>query len=285
MRKNLLGFFIAFLAITAAYAVGVSLFGEWHDTQNRVIGSCTTITVGSLFGMSCAAFGEKRRAAIWGWIGVLFCLAATVATLLMVWEFIDPSDEPSVLDVGFVALGYTTACLLGLPKLGGIGRKLQWTAVFLVAQLTLVFISMIHGVRFSDFAERVLLSEAICLGCLAVVIPILGWLARKSPQLDLRSVRVLKPLVADVTQSRLGISFRRVGDERLDLVVTDGSADVGTFEGVRSVVNHMGARIPTDLASVSTGLLASIGQKDGAEVFAIRLASGIVVEVAAARFV
>lgn len=66
LRKNLLRLFIAFLAITAAYAVGVSLFGDWHDTQNRVIGSCTTITVGSLFGMSCAAFGEKRRAAILG---------------------------------------------------------------------------------------------------------------------------------------------------------------------------------------------------------------------------
>jgi hypothetical protein len=89
--KRLLVAALASLSATAAIAIVVLLFGDFADTELRILGTTLAISLYSLLSLPGAILLERRDAEPLGWATIAFAGAGFVLALVVIWAADDSS--------------------------------------------------------------------------------------------------------------------------------------------------------------------------------------------------
>jgi len=75
---------IASVVLSAVIGIGVVLFGDFGQTEIRVLMTTLTITTTSILGLACGAYFETGRGRLLPLTGIIFSLAAAVMSFLII---------------------------------------------------------------------------------------------------------------------------------------------------------------------------------------------------------
>lgn len=174
IRRALLGGFIGFLMLTALVGIVSVLSGEFGELQIKILLTCLTISVASIFSMACAAFIEKRQHRVLGLSGITLSIAAAMLTILGLWTEIDSEVYwKSTLTLGVLAAAFAHGFLLLLPRLTDRQRWVQALALFCIGVLAIQIMVAAWGEIEEESYYRILAVVAILVGLGTLVIPIL----------------------------------------------------------------------------------------------------------------
>lgn len=119
LKKTFLISMIVSLSISALIGIFIFLFGDFGETEARML--LTTLTIGgySLTGLYCSTLYEKKRAISLAFSGMAVSILGFLYTVLVIWEIIDldilDNFKPLLM---FIILAFSLAhsCLLLLIK-------------------------------------------------------------------------------------------------------------------------------------------------------------------------
>lgn len=116
MGKRLLLAAVASLSATAALAIAILLFGDFGDTELRILGTTLAISLYSLLSLPGAILLERRDAQPLGWTTIAFAGAGFVLALDVIWAD-DGSSTVAKL------AGTTTAIAAALTQMSAMTTR------------------------------------------------------------------------------------------------------------------------------------------------------------------
>ncbi len=178
LQRSFLRFAIVFLALTAAVALVSVLTGTMGELQGRVLATSTTISLGCVTAMACAAYRERGRHPRLADFGIGCAGVAAVMMIFGIWANISPTTWRFVFCTMIWAFACAHGQLLCLPQLQ---REHRWTQNVVVAAITVL--SSIGSVAIlfeyeSEWLGRVLIAIAIVVALFTLVVPILAKLRK-----------------------------------------------------------------------------------------------------------
>ncbi|MBS3128062.1 hypothetical protein J4410_02865 [Candidatus Woesearchaeota archaeon] len=177
-KKTFLITLIVSLSISALIGIFVFLFGDFGETEFRLL--MTTLTIGgySLTGLCCSVLYEKRKFSILALSGMILSVIGFLFTVLVIWEAIGLEDSWKTLMICII-LAFSTAqsCLLLLvnPEKTLVKGSLSATIIF-ISIVALMLIKLVLN-EFDDASEsyfRILGVFAILDVLGTIVTPILN---------------------------------------------------------------------------------------------------------------
>ena len=178
-KKIFLITMIISLSISALIGVFVFLFGDFGETEFRLL--MTTLTIGgySLTGLCCSVLYEKRKLAPLALFGIVISVIGFIYTILLIWEFIDFWDEDSWKAlIIFLVLAFSTAhsCLLLLIKSNKslVNIALSATLIFISIVALMLIIMVLNEFDLGEFSFRLLGVFAILDVLGTIITPILN---------------------------------------------------------------------------------------------------------------
>lgn len=177
IRGILLVSLIASLSISALIAIFVFLFGDFGETEIKLI--LTTLTIGgySLTGMCSSALYERRRYILLARAGIMVSAIAFLITIGAIWEIIDFDDIWQLLAIFTVlafSIAHSSLLLLAPSDKSLVNRSLAATITFIViVALMLIYLVLADDNDVGDFYFRWLGVFAVLDVLGTVVTPIL----------------------------------------------------------------------------------------------------------------
>jgi len=148
IKRLLLITLITSLGIGAIIGIFIFLFGNFGDTEQKLL--ITTLTLGgfSLTGLCCALLIGKNKLSWFGLLGIIMSLGAFIYSILIIWGYLDIWDDDAQIKTFFILIILALSCahasllLLINPKNKAIKLMLTITLLFLaiVAALLVYFI-------------------------------------------------------------------------------------------------------------------------------------------------
>lgn len=119
LKKTFLISMIISLIVSALIGIIIFLFGDFGETEAKIL--ITTLTIGgySLTGLCCSTLYEKKRAISLAFSGIAVSIIGFLYTVLAIWEIIDLNSwdgfKPLLI---FIILAFSIAhsCLLLLIR-------------------------------------------------------------------------------------------------------------------------------------------------------------------------
>lgn len=174
IRKLSLKIFLGFLGLTALIAIISVLSGKFGELQEDILMTCSTISIASIFLMSCAAFIEKKKLVLLGMSGIVLSVSAAVLVIVWVWLEFDSDEYWKVtFTCCILAVALALAFLLSLPVLGNRYKWVQPISAVTIGILALQGIAAIWGEIRDERYYRILAVVAIIVALEILVIPIL----------------------------------------------------------------------------------------------------------------
>lgn len=178
LKKAFLVTMIIALSISALIGILVFLFGDFGETEFRLL--MTTLTIGgySLTGLCCSVLYEKRRFTPLALSGMVISVIGFLFTVLVLWETIDPDDSWKTL-MTLIILAASTAhsCLLLLIKYEKslVNGALSATIIFISIVALMLIVLVQNELNYvSEFYFRLLGVFAILDVLGTIVTPILN---------------------------------------------------------------------------------------------------------------
>ncbi|MBN2475877.1 MAG: hypothetical protein JXB62_14795 [Pirellulales bacterium] len=183
LKRVLLYSVIGALALCALLGIYCFLFGQFGETEAKILATTVGVCFYSLTAMACFAVLERRRSAVLAIPGLGTCAAGMLVLLGVVWleGYKDEVAMKTAAVLAMFAVSFAQASLLSLAQLE---RKLAWLswiaygAIFwLVIQLSVMLVGEIDD----EWLVRLAGALGILDGCASLTIPILYKL-RGGPQ-------------------------------------------------------------------------------------------------------
>ncbi len=179
-KKTFLITMIVSLSISALIGIIVFLFGDFGDTEFKLL--MTTLTIGSysLTGLCCSVLYEKRKFIPLSLFGMAVSIIGFLFTVLVIWETIDiENDFTWKALIIFIVLAGSTAhsCLLLLikPEKSLVKGALSATLIFIsIVALMIVILVLDKTGNIGEFYFRLLGVFAILDVLGTIVTPILN---------------------------------------------------------------------------------------------------------------
>jgi hypothetical protein len=179
-KKTFLVTMIISLSISALIGIFVFLFGDFGETEFRLL--MTTLTIGgySLTGLCCSVLYEKRKFTPLALSGIMISVIGFIYTVLVIWEAIDlDNDFTWKALIIFIILAASTAhsCLLLLIKSEKslVNGALSGTIIFIsIVALMLIILALNEFDDVGEFYFRLLGVFAILDVLGTIVTPILN---------------------------------------------------------------------------------------------------------------
>ena len=215
LRNFFLYLLIVSVSISALLGILVVILGAFSETELRILGTTTTITVLSILGLTSGAAYEARGNRFVSIAGIVSALVAAAIWILIIW-----SDETggewvakTVMTATLLAFGLSYASLVSFARLDS---KFEWARLLSLVTVTtligfLLYIIWIDNNPNEDFTARTIGSLSILLAALTVTVPILHILSKGSRDLEQIDVEILK------TETRL----KELRAERSELEVEE----------------------------------------------------------------
>jgi hypothetical protein len=178
-KKTFLITMIISLSISALIGIFVFLFGDFGETEARLLLSTLAIGGYSLTGLCCSVLYEKRKFTPLAISGMMISVVGFIYTLLMIWEVIEFWDEGSWKAlIIFIVLAFSTAhsCLLLLIKSDKtlVNSALSATIIFVSIVALMLIIMTLNEFDLGEFSFRLLGVFAILDVLGTIVTPILN---------------------------------------------------------------------------------------------------------------
>lgn len=177
-KKIFLVTMIISLSVSALIGIFVFLFGDFKETEFRML--TTTLAIGgySLTGLCCSALYEKRKFTSLALFGMIISVIGFFYTVLVIWKAIGIEDSWKALII-FVILAFSTAhsslLLLIKPKKALVYGVLSATVIFiLIVALMLIKPVLNEFPGPGEFYYRVLGVFAILDVLGTILVPILN---------------------------------------------------------------------------------------------------------------
>lgn len=208
MRRLFLYLLIGSVGLSALIGIGVLLFGNFEETEVRVLMTTLTVTVMSIFGLACGAYFESGRGKYLPLAGIILSIAAGLMYFLVIWSPLEQSKTfiKSVLSVTLLA---SAASLLSLLSLARLDKRFLWTrtavsicvAVFCAIVL---FLMWFEPEGDSDLVYRVLGVLGILIASITVVTPVLHKLSSAGDDLKAldKEIESLKERLGELERKR-----------------------------------------------------------------------------------
>lgn len=153
-KKTFLITMIVSLSISALIGIFVFLFGDFGETEEKLL--LTTLTIGgySLTGLCCSVLYEKRKFTTLALSGMVISIIGFLYTVLVIWEAIDLDDSWKVLII-FIVLAASTAhaslLLLIKTEKSLVNSALLATIIFISIVAFMLIILVLN--EFDDVGE------------------------------------------------------------------------------------------------------------------------------------
>jgi len=141
LKKTFLITMIISLSISALIGIFVFLFGNFRDTEAKILS--TTLSIGgfSLTGLCCSILYEKRKFIGFSFFGMASSILGFLTSILVIWEFVDVFEGffditgwgKLALTLIILAFSSAHACLLLLinPEKSSVKYSLFATLLFI----------------------------------------------------------------------------------------------------------------------------------------------------------
>ncbi len=135
---------IGSIAATALIAIGVLLFGEFEETELRILLTTVVIAGTAICGLSCAALRQSRGALALPLIGISLAVITAALIITVIWAEIEIGGIGRVM-VTFIVWTVAVAllCLLLLARLERRFRWSLWGTCGAIAALTILLTVMV----------------------------------------------------------------------------------------------------------------------------------------------
>ena len=188
IRRIFLYTLIASVVLSAVIGIGVVLFGDFGQTEIRVLMTTLTVTMTSILGLACGAYFETGRSRMLPTAGIIFSLAAAVMSFLIIWDVLDDSETfiKSFVSVTVLAAACSHLSLLLLARLD---RRFAWSraaSFVFVGLLTavLLFITWLREPVSDETTARILGVLSILVASLTVMTPVFHKLSNTETNVD-----------------------------------------------------------------------------------------------------
>jgi hypothetical protein len=174
LTRTLLIVMVVALGACAATGIAILVFGEFGETEGRILGMCGAIAYASLTGLGCAVALERDVLKLLATIGIAVSVVTGLALTAGIWTDLFESTEYAktcvILSMLAAATAHTT--LLSLARLRS---GYAWSR-FVTAAATFLLVSVLSGMLLFEEDDEALvrfagvLSILVALGTLAVPI-------------------------------------------------------------------------------------------------------------------
>ena len=124
-KKLFLYLLIASVSISALVGIGVILFGNFGQTEQKILATTLTITVTSMLGLACGAYLETELGKTLPIAGIIFSILAAALWLVVIWYQGEP-NEPFMKAVVTVTILAVACSHLSLLSLARFDRRFAW---------------------------------------------------------------------------------------------------------------------------------------------------------------
>ena len=188
IRRIFLYTLIASVVLSAVIGIGVVLFGDFGQTEIRVLMTTLTVTMTSILGLACGAYFETGRSRMLPTAGIIFSLAAAVMSFLIIWDVLDDSETfiKSFVSVTVLAAACSHLSLLLLARLDrrfAWSRSASFTCVGLLTAV-LLFITWLREPVSDETTARILGVLSILVASLTVMTPVFHKLSNTETNVD-----------------------------------------------------------------------------------------------------
>ena len=151
LKKYFLRTLIVALSISALVGIFIFIFGDFGETEVRLL--LTTLTIGgySLTGLCSSTIQNRNDLRTFSVIGILISILGFITTIGAIWELIDFNNiwQPMVIVMVLsVAIGHISLLLQIRPRTDSIKYALTGTIVF----ISIVALMLIKSIL-SEFSE------------------------------------------------------------------------------------------------------------------------------------
>jgi hypothetical protein len=185
LKKIFLYLLIGSVAVSALLGIGVILFGNFGDTEAKILLTTLTVTITSILGLACGAFYETGRGRGLPVAGILLAVAAAVLWIIFTWGHFE--SERFFIKVAFTATLLAAGCShISLLSIARLEQRFRWSlyaAHFAVWTLTaiLLYIIWMEPSSDSDFVTRLIGVLSIVIAAMTIITPVFHWLSQHTP--------------------------------------------------------------------------------------------------------
>lgn len=184
LKKIFLYLLIASVAFSALMGIGVILFGNFGDTETKILLTTLIITVTSILGLACGAYLELKRGDVLPVSGIVMAIASAGLWIIFTWTKF--SFEKTFVKVGLTTTLLAAVCShISLLSIARLDRKFQWSlyaAHFADWSLTAILLSIIWAdfQSSSGIVERMIGVLSIVIAALTVMTPVFHKLSHQT---------------------------------------------------------------------------------------------------------
>lgn len=172
--------FTASLTLSAAVAILAVLFGEFRETELKILGTTLTLAVASLCALPCAARLDDARPSLLSRAGVAAAVLAAGLQIAGIWQWDTLESEAFWKSVGTawtLSVALAHAAFLDRPRLP---ERFRWTAALArasTAALAGLVILAVWTEWDEEVAFRLMGALSILATAMTIAVPVLGRMA------------------------------------------------------------------------------------------------------------
>lgn len=181
LKQVLLRILAGALVLSALVAIYVFLFGDFGDTEAKILVTTLSVSFFSVTSLGCAAAQDKKKCLYLATPGVVTGLVGFVLFLPLIWaEWWDSEAYSKAMGIlALFAFSFAQACLLSLTSLEGRFKWVFSVAVVCIFSLAMFLSGMIVFEADDEWLIRVVGVIGILDGCASLSVPVLSKLGRK----------------------------------------------------------------------------------------------------------
>ena len=188
MKRTFFYLLIASVAVSALLGVFILLFGEFDETELRILATSLTITCMSLLGLACGASVEAARLKTVPIAGIAFAIVSAFIWIVIIWSESSGGEyiAKTVFTTTIFAFAFSYSSLLAFAALEKRFAWAQYAAYLAVALLVgiLLYTIWYDNQPNEEFLARVIGADSVVIGALTVMIPILHKLSGSTDELE-----------------------------------------------------------------------------------------------------
>ena len=185
LKQVFLRTFIATVVASALIGIYVFLFGDFGETEVRILLTTLTISYFSVTSLACSAAFEQRKAGLLAPAGIVVSAVGFVVFMPGIWvqDYEWEAYGKLMLILGIFAFSIAQACLLAPVPLGRSVRWIFFAVVAAIFALASLISAMIIFETHEEWLHRIVGVLGILDGCGSLVIPVLYKLGGKSAEM------------------------------------------------------------------------------------------------------
>jgi len=182
LKQVFLRTLIVALVGSALIGIYAFLFGDFGETEVKILLTTLSISYFSIISLACAAAFEAKRGGILARIGLAVGVLGFVAYLPGIWAewFENEGYGKSMVILAIFAFSFAQSCLLALVPLQKSIRWVVFSTVGIIFALAILISGMIVFEADEEWLFRFVGVLGILDGCGSVLIPVLYKLGGKS---------------------------------------------------------------------------------------------------------